>query len=107
MDANEFDHNHDHIPFGQVWTEKERYEYAALAQSCPFCQVKFRYAELNKFYETASNMQEHPEHDPQDPQFLAIAEAIAGRSQELIELAVQLADQQCVQTAMVYRGILN
>jgi hypothetical protein len=107
MDANEFDPNHEHIPFGTVWTEQERYAYLRMARICPFCDVKFRYAELNKFYAAASNMQNQEDHDPEDPQFLSLAEAIASRSQELIEICVQLADQQCVANAMVYRGMMN
>jgi hypothetical protein len=107
MDASNFDPNHEHIPFGEVWTEQDRLRYLMMARVCPFCDVKFRYAELNKFYAAAANMQENEEHDPTDPEFIGVAEAIAGRSQELIELAVALADQQCVANAMVYRGMVN
>jgi hypothetical protein len=107
MDANEFDQNHDHIPFGQMWTEQDRTKFIMLAKVCPFCDVKLRYAELNKFYAAASEMQNREDHDPEDAEFLALAEAIAGRSQELIEITVQLADQQCISNAMMYRGMLN
>jgi hypothetical protein len=102
----EHDDDQEHIPFGDQWTTEERARFAMLAQMCPMCDYKYRYAQVNQHLSIMHDMEQSGIQDD-DPRMIAMANTVAGLSKDVMELGLMIASEQCATNAMTVRALIN
>jgi hypothetical protein len=96
----------NHIPYGGEWDEQDRAKFAVLAQRCPMCDYKFRYADIQKHLQIMEAMEQQGVAD-NDPRYKAMAEMLARMTSEALDLGLMIAGQQCASNALTVRALIN